>query len=449
MAISTVVGDLEAEGLSQVQSVAVLSSLSVTKPQLQSRLKSLFGSDEDDETTVLGKENGLVVAISNSPKSDVSTVMACSGSLVFLVDQEDVMRGEGLMEVLAPAVEEVSISQCIVVVPDGIDLDVAKGKLEQAAAITGTTLPSDIDFVSEGEAKSKLEPALLKTTPQVAATEASTAINQAVISSRSFGSASTSSLDPQSLRATRILVPVFAKQLEDTVTSVRNMASSKDDPLLLKFGQVCQAAIDQALENVEAEISTRGLGSSASKDMKEYLREQLYGSLLDVYESHIGELRQAYFTLFKEDLSKLRLSPFLGDEIAKIVKESIKAFGKAVVKLHPKQQKMGWPIPSTASASFAKELKEFAAERLLIARASGKFRPVPRKGFGVGLHWLLPKPFGSDFRQEPWERHTKEGLVYVPDDKVTDVPLEDIESGDWRKKVVPSPGGNEMIYYSG
>jgi hypothetical protein len=42
--------------------------------------------------------------------------------------------------------------------------------------------------------------------------------------------------------------------------------------------------------------------------------------------------------------------------------------------------------------------------------------------------------------------HATDNLVYVPKDKITDVSPEDVKAGDWRKKIVPSPGAREMVY---
>ena len=99
-----------------------------------------------------------------------------------------------------------------------------------------------------------------------------------------------------------------------------------------------------------------------------------------------------------------------------------------------------------AKAIYQSRLQEFCSQRLLAARAGGQFKPVPRKGVTIGMHWLLPKPFGNDYRQEPWMVQATDNLVYIPQDKITDVSPEDVASGDWRSKVVPSPTGNEMIY---
>ena len=89
---------------------------------------------------------------------------------------------------------------------------------------------------------------------------------------------------------------------------------------------------------------------------------------------------------------------------------------------------------------------DYNADRLKAAKASGQFRPVPRKGVTLCFHWLLPKPFGNDFRQEPWMAHAADNLVYVPKDGITDVSKGDIRTGDWRKGVVPAVSGSEMLY---
>merc|ERR1712127_407969 len=93
-----------------------------------------------------------------------------------------------------------------------------------------------------------------------------------------------------------------------------------------------------------------------------------------------------------------------------------------------------------------RQLADYIQLRLQAARADGKYRPLPRKGVTVGLHWLLPKPFGNDYRQEPHLTHTADDLVYAPVDGITDVSGNEIRSGDWRRGVVPAPSSGEMMY---
>ena len=91
------------------------------------------------------------------------------------------------------------------------------------------------------------------------------------------------------------------------------------------------------------------------------------------------------------------------------------------------------------NSSLCTQLSEHNADRLKAAKASGQFKPVPRKGVTVGMHWLLPKPFGNNYQQEPHLTRSADDLVYAPVDGLTDVSGSEIRSGDWRRGVVPAP----------
>merc|ERR1712087_42667 len=181
------------------------------------------------------------------------------------------------------------------------------------------------------------------------------------------------------------------------------------------------------------------MGSSAvGKQIQANLRDELKGELADLAGGQLDLLQEACFDDFKTKLSKLRISPVLATDMDNIAKECVADFVKKIKSM---------PIATAdAKAVFQTRLQEFCAERLLAARAGGQFRPAPRKGITIGMHWLLPKPFGNDYRQEPWMVQATDNLVYIPPDKITDVSPEDVASGDWRSKIVPAPTGNEMIY---
>jgi hypothetical protein len=79
----------------------------------------------------------------------------------------------------------------------------------------------------------------------------------------------------------------------------------------------------------------------------------------------------------------------------------------------------------------------------------GIYTPAPRKQIGIGLHYLIPKPFGvSDFRQERKMQMDPENMVYTPKNKRTEVSKEDVlgGGGGWRSKVVPSPAGKAITH---
>ena len=157
-------------------------------------------------------------------------------------------------------------------------------------------------------------------------------------------------------------------------------------------------------------------------------------------------LQVAQFEGFKKSLSKLIVSPNLQNDMEIAAKKSIAAFATAAKKLVPKRASSNWNV-AAANKAYTRKLHEYVANRILNARASGKFKPLPRKGITVGLHWLLPKPFGNDYRQEPWMVHAVDDMVYVPTaGKLADVNPAEVAAGDWRDKIVPSPAGNDMLY---
>lgn len=253
-----------------------------------------------------------------------------------------------------------------------------------------------------------------------------------------ISSSSSANMSPKDLAAARILGPAARKALETAIETVKSV-SDNNRSIVADFGDLCEAATRRALEYLEEAASSPVVSSSSvGKQIQANLREELNGKLADLATGQLHLLQEACFTDFKAKLSKLRISPALATDMQNVAKESVDDFVKRTKKM---------PVENAdAKAIYRSRLQEFCSERLLAARASGQFRPVPRKGVTIGLHWLLPKPFGNDYRQEPWMVQATDNLVYVPPDKITDVNPEEVASADWRSKVVPSPSGNEMIY---
>ena len=139
MSLSTVINDLEAEGVSYVTTAAFLSSKSVRAASCAKLLRSLFGvsADEEEEvsygaTMAFGKKLGTTtaeaensdeedggsgVAIACPPSSGstvsevCSTVVACGGTVVYVADPVDLGRGEGLFDNFGPAIERLLASR--------------------------------------------------------------------------------------------------------------------------------------------------------------------------------------------------------------------------------------------------------------------------------------------------------------------------------------------------
>jgi hypothetical protein len=442
MSLSTVISDLEADGVTELGTACFLTSRGVT----QSKKAEFFGTD-DVTTTAFGTDSGVCMALSPSSIPEVaSTAVACGGNIVYYANEDDLSRGEGLFDSLGPAMERILnegiTSSSLIVVSS--DPATTKAQLEEAASdVLGnlvspskkvvlledvfdkvlyvTSVDEAMDLVADSEEPSQAQAI-------IAATVASDFWQTTPISLSTAMSA-------KDLAAARQLGPAARKALDAALETVKLMAG---DEVVTNFGDLCEAATKRAMEELDGAASSALASSMIGKQIRDNLKEEITAELGDLCENQLELLKLACFDEFKMDLSKLRISPNLANDMQDVATKSVASFAERSKKM---------PVSNAnAKASFKAQLKEFCAERILAAQAGGQFKPVPRKGVTIGLHWLLPKPFGNDFRQEPWMVHATDNLVYIPPDKITDVSPDEVAAGDWRNKIVPSPAGNEMLY---
>jgi hypothetical protein len=443
MSLSMIISDLEAEGIETLGTACFLTSRSVTKAK-----RAEFFGVEDISTTSFGTDSGLCMAVSPTSIPEVaSTALACGGNILYHPSEEDLMRGEGLFDTLGPAMERIlsedfgSSSSLFVISDDPVG---TKALLEEAASgvLANLVTPSkkvalleDV-FAKVAYVKTAAEAMdLCETTNEPSAEQATIASAVASDFWQTTPVCLESPMAAKDLAAARQLGPAGRKALDTAIDTVKTMSQGKYVP---KFEDLCDAATQRAMEELDSVSSPVLASSTIGKQIRANLKEEIAAEIADLCEDQLDMLKLACFDEFKQDLSKLRISPNLASDMQDVVT-------KSVASLAEKSKKM--PISNAnAKASFKAELQEFCSERLLAAQASGQFKPVPRKGVTIGLHWLLPKPFGNDFRQEPWMVHATDNLVYIPSDKITDVSPDEVAAGDWRNKIVPSPSGNEMLY---
>ena len=455
MSLSSVINDLEAEGASTVTRACIVTSRGSTRAQQAAVLQSIFGLEETDLTAfgtkADGSDNGFAIA-NPSPQASAadvaSTVISCGGTVIYSPSPIDLSRGEGLFDTLAPAMERllaIGTKSSLIVIAS--DTEAAKLQLQQAAS---SVLPNLMQprgrrqaqvledvFASVEYVTSPTDVAAkLSSVQGCEPSEAASAVAAAV----DFFAppASMQSLASKDLAAARKLGPKARVALESALDIVK--ATIADTLLVANFGDLCDAAVKRAMQ----EFESTDMGSAVAQQIKAQLREELYSEMSDLFDDQMTQLQEASFEAFRKNLSQLRVSPNLANDMDKVAQESLSEFSKAAKKLVASGAKTWSSFP--AKTAFSLKLKEFCAERLVVAKASGQYKPAPRKGVTVGLHWLLPKPFGNDFRQEPWMVHATDNMVYVPPDKVTNVTPEDVKTGDWRNKIVPSPSTREMVF---
>jgi len=515
--LSSVINDLEADGANRITTAAFISSRGVTCASRLNLLKKLFGitneEDQDDEviddlTTAFGKKmmehhesdedeeadeedevsESVGIAVAN-PLSDASvvevaaTVHACGGNIVYVASLDDLSRGEGLFEKLAPAIERilndkdedlpvtdddeeevVDSSKTLVVVVEGAttqqQLVNAKAQLESVASdFLSSIVQSDpnsrvttlqevfdnIEFVSPLEPVDEI---LAEVASSCDPTTATANVGKAVFMDSNTNVPLLSS--PLDLAAARKLLPLSHQTLESCMSMIETATTDDDGEikLSLDFGTLSDATVENCLDQFDTAAGPLFLKeSSVAKHIRSDLVEELYAELESKYVEQMEFLYLDSMESFKSSLSKLRLSPNLKSDMLTAAKKIIASFADQTKRLRSNSSpSKSWPKANAMVSKLKKELNEFVTLRYQKALADGKVKPVPRSGITVGFHWMLPKPFGNDYRLEPWQVHTKDSVVYIPKDKITDIKKDDVLTGDWRKSIVPCPTASEMLY---
>lgn len=436
----------------EVAAACLLTSTSITKKQKDALIEALA---EGSPSKVVGTASGCVVATPESIQEAAVASCACDGMIVYYASAVDLMRGEGLFLTLAPAMESLvalraTRGSLMVVVPPGMSVEEAQTLLESSAEAVLANLVSSNAVSSLNDIFSKISYVpLAQVTGSQMESMLAYKVSPAQIVSR-IQTATTvpvsdiSDLSSIDVTAVRLLAPAARLSLKQAVEQVRGIVT---EDLVTNFGELCEAALEQAKSRLIQAADSSGaslLSSPAGRQCQIYLEAGLERELYSLFEEQMSQCAQASFEQLKKSLSKLIVSPTLADDMEREANKAIDSFSTAAKRMVCKKF-TSWSA-DPAKDEFRRVVKDYISKRLLSARAGGQFRPVPRKGVTVGLHWLLPKPFGNDYRQEPWMVHATDGMVYIPKDKITDVSPEEVAAGDWRRKVVPSPVGNDMLY---
>jgi hypothetical protein len=447
----------------------LITSRTVTQTERQAFSQQLLESDDSDSASspAAGNANkALAVAQPSTAHEVVASTLAAGGNLIFCPSLVDLQRGEGLFESLAPAMESIvqnSLSASLWIVAD--DVDLAREQIQKgldsvlSTIVTGKPKTSSssltsleniftaVHYVTPSQALARL------TQESGLQTSATDAASRVAIASKTAKprTAATTSYAVADLAAARTLGPLARRLETDAVSTVQAQGVDDDDvpKRVVDFGELAQAAMQSAVEELKAGAATLVKPNTlTAQQIVLDLQRRLEFSLASEFDQQVDLLSEESYQAFRKSLSKLIVSPNLAADMQAVIQTSVATFAKLARRLVPAKPGVvsTWSTQA-AQAALQTKLQDSVTQRLLQARASGKFRPLPRKGVTVGFHWLLPKPFGNDYRQEPWLTHTADNLVYIPADKLTEVDPQSVASGgDWRNQVVPSPVGNDMVF---
>lgn len=537
MALSTVISDLEAEGVRKLNTATVLFSRSVSRSRVflklldqdvgpeaatidpgVTALGQCFWDDDDEEEDEDDDKLGLALAAPTRGGADAAetamTVLATHGTVVFVCERVDLERGEGLFEGLAPAVERLWLTRQqdddekdndsgsgssssstntntnntkLIVLFEGVpsnQIEAAKATFLKAAQTMLSTLLVKSTTRLEGDVFDRIsfhchdddndddlyetlmtsllggpnegddEQDVLKE-PYQAAESVAAAVAAGVLAdpiTKSLTASTSSCLSARDLAAFSRLQPAYEAALETAVQQVQDVveSSSADSELVPQFGSLVDAVVNRAVTSLSSTLARSSarlrrapLARRRCQDLKEAIAERLQ----DAYRKQQDLTSEAVFVDFTKDLSKLKISPTLPEDMEEVVGNTVKDWKRRAESLTPKSWDSSTTNTNTSLQPFVRRVRTYSTERLQRARVGGNFRPAPRKGTTIGLHWLLPKPFGHDWRQNPADLYKGTTLFY---DKSTptEVGPEGVmaEGVDWRRKVVPVPSSTEMMY---
>lgn len=466
MSLSAVLADMEAEGLETVTPCLLVFDSSASDKIIADLIDCDVEECDDVQSGAIGSAKGLAIALPTSPYEAMATVEACAGTVLYVM-QDDVSASLNV-SLLAPAVEKVINSNklgsnvdgkppLIVIVNGEVTNEVKRSFLNKAHdMLTDLVQPMSasrrirniedafaVNFISSsnvGDISTLLDSVSCE--PSDASSTVASTVAQ--IGVPTDNPSMLSSLD---LEAYATLASACSSAFHTAVDALVEEAGS--GLLIPNFGLRVDTAINVASEEFEKAAESDSMKNSfIGKRMKKDLLDEVLIELEGCFEEQLVQLRSACFEKFRQSLSTLRISPNLPKDMDQKVSESVTDFATAAKKLKP--SKASWNS-SGAQSDYRSMLKEFCTDRLKAARLSGAFKDAPRKAVSVGLHWLIPKPFGTDSQQTPSSgRFDPSNIVYTPPSKRVDIGASEIMegTGSWKSQITPSTAGSAMIYKS-
>jgi len=283
------------------------------------------------------------------------------------------------------------------------------------------------------------------------------------------------SLSTSNIAALRVLYPLKQQILHMAFTNVQTQTGGniligsdeeddddEDSPsiqLVPTFGDLLSSALTTSLEQYKQTLSESYPKIISNSPMIQTIQNQIiqeyYNEIEPLYEIQMALLQTSYFELFRKELSKLKLGPLLPSDMEGVVKQCYDEYSTACKRMVPnstsKVTKPNWKSIASYQSYYSKKLQEYSSERLQAARISGSYRPLPKKGVQVGMHWLLPKPFGNDYRVSSSDIYRGTMVYDGGNKKISEIGEEGVNSaeeggGDWRNSIVPVPSSTEMMY---
>lgn len=460
---------------------------------------SSSSSQQYNHNTVIGLSSGIVLVQPSTLSDAISCVTVCDGTIIYYPDPIDLIRDEGLFDTLAPAMEKIlhlhhqnnlltnddEIASSSYMKPTlyviGTDESI-QTRFEQAATayLSNIIIPGNgpngndkimtLQDVFEQVVYVSVEDAIDVMAEDVVTNNKKSMIPSMIASKVAYMATNpiistppSADLTPLNLAAARLLGPGSRYELDKCFDDIERSCYDLDESnnkeednykFVATFGELCNVAITLALQRIHDEYENSGMIRKSNTFMGKHIHDDLLSNLdiqlSKLYEKQLILLTQISFDELKKRISKLLISPNLESDMYQQMKQSFRSYQSNMKQLIPTKYftKNWYSMAQSYYYEYQRQCQEYIQNRIITAKVSGQYKPLPRKGITVGLHYLLPKPFGNDYRQEPWMVHATDDMVYIPPHKkLSDVAVEDIKAGtDWRQQIIPNPAGNDMLY---
>lgn len=164
--------------------------------------------------------------------------------------------------------------------------------------------------------------------------------------------------------------------------------------IIRNFGTEVEKKINEALKVYERDAAAYESTSAFSRKRGE-LRELALGDAYILYSKQLGRLKDSVHDLFRNKLSRTRISSNVEKNVNINIKECEKYFNEQADSLRCKSS--SWRFDRERK-SLVDRMRDGATERLQMARIQGNYVPPIRAPIAVAFHTLLPAPFGQDAR---------------------------------------------------
>jgi len=207
--------------------------------------------------------------------------------------------------------------------------------------------------------------------------------------------------EAQAAYQTELRAEAAELEFTEAVSALQREAGAGE--ILPDFGAKAADLVSAALQRFDSEVDAAGLsGTTAASDSRTALLKRLHRRLRGPVRQQLNALTKKTFSQFRREIAALKPAADIDVQLKKRIADMKAVFDTEAQKLLP-QGARGGPFSSEyeyVRRNLVPAMQEKADEYLKGLQVQGLFVSTANKRMpiDVGIHWLLPKPFGVDAR---------------------------------------------------